>query len=633
MSGKFDRAVPSRKRQLFTKLRSQKVAIPAARSWVRVAAWLESLWKVSTKRIAITPERRVSIRSSRRSIFEPKRESDTHILSEALRGLVLDSPPKVGLRSYSQCLWRRLLRISVATASECGRLCRDDGGAPATRSPPEGAHVGYAQQALTLHEALQHLAAGMERLRAEIPTPGLERIKGHVDGWRGKRVAGPVPEPLESGDELLIEHRHLAVEDQRGLRQGGNRRRQVTEATGVIAAIATEELHLAIGFVRQNPPAVVLLLVDPALPGARDGVACISAMSEGRVTFPVYRGRIAELRVGRGHPMVDRRTFLGTLSIGLLAAPLAAEAQPTKVPKIGVLLYNSPQTEPLGPLLEGLRVLGYVDGKTMAIEYRFAEGRAERLPELASELVLLKPDVIFAYGGDVALHMKKATGSIPIVAMASNDPVQSGLVASLARPGANATGITLVYDALAGKVLELLKEAVPGIARVAVLWNPDHADPEFRETQRAATALGVRVQSLEVRRSGDFDGAFKAALSEHAEGLIIVSGRLLIQQRRQIAEFRAKNRIAMAGGWGDWTRDGFLLTYGPNTVEAMRRIPVYIDKILKGAKPANLPVEQPTKFELVINLKTAKALGLTIPPSLLLRADQVIACPEKGRCD
>ncbi len=164
----------------------------------------------------------------------------------------------------------------------------------------------------------------------------------------------------------------------------------------------------------------------------------------------------------------------------------------------------------MGPLLEGLRMLGYVDGKTMAIEYRFAEGRAERLPGLAAELVLLKPDVIFAYDGDVALHMKKATGSIPIVVMASNDPVQSGLVASLARPGANVTGIILVYDELAGKVLELLKEAVPGITRVAVLWNPDHVDPEFRETQRAATALGVRVQSLEVRRSGDFDGAFKA---------------------------------------------------------------------------------------------------------------------------
>ena len=323
--------------------------------------------------------------------------------------------------------------------------------------------------------------------------------------------------------------------------------------------------------------------------------------------------------------MIKRRNVLLALGAGALA-PLAAFAQkqPGKVPRIGVLLYNSPQIDPISPLLEGLQALGFVDGKTIDIDYRFADGKAERLPELAAQLVQLKPDVIFAYGGDVAPHAKKATASIPVVAMVSNDPVQSGLVMSLARPGANVTGITLIYDELAGKVLELLKEAVPGISRVAVLWNPEHADPEFRQTQRAASAIGIRLQSLEVRRPGDFEGAFKAVINERAEGLIIVSTRVLFQQRRQIAEFVEKNRIPAAGGWGDWTKDGLLLTYGPNPAEAMQRIAVYVDKILKGTRPADLPVERPSRFELVVNMKTAKALGIKIPNSILVRADRVI---------
>jgi len=321
---------------------------------------------------------------------------------------------------------------------------------------------------------------------------------------------------------------------------------------------------------------------------------------------------------------VPRRQFL-TAAGALLAAPLTATGQPAaKVPRIGILLFNSPQVDYIVPLLEGLKALGYVDGQSAVFDYSFAGGRAERLPELAAELVRLRPDVIFAYGGDVAPYAKKATDSIPIVVMVSNDPVQSGLVASLARPGANVTGLTLIYDELAGKVLELLKEAVPSMSRCAVLWNPDHADPEYRYTQRSAAAVGVRLQSLEVRRAGDFEGAFKAAVDGHAEGLVVVSSRVLFQQRKEIAEFAARSRIPMAGGWGDWTKDGFLLTYGPNTVDAMRRIPVYIDKILKGASPASLPIERPAKFQLMINLKTAKFLGITIPQSVLLRADEVI---------
>jgi len=319
----------------------------------------------------------------------------------------------------------------------------------------------------------------------------------------------------------------------------------------------------------------------------------------------------------------SRRTFLAGL--GSAAWPVVARGQhPRKVARVGILLFNSPQTDPIGPLLQGLQSLGYVDGKTITIDYRYAEGKAERLPDLAVELVQLKPDVIFAYGGDVAPYAKKATGSIPIVAMVSNDPVQSGLVASIGRPGANVTGITLIYDDLAGKVLELLKEAVPGISRVAVLWNPDHADPEFRETQRVAAAQGVQIQSVEVRRLSDFDGAFKAAMDNRAEGLIIVSTRLLFMQRSKIAEFVTNNQMPAAGGWGDWAKDGLLLTYGPNTDDAMRRIAIYVDKILKGARPSDLPIERPTRFELVINMKAAKALGINFPASLLARADEVI---------
>ena len=321
-----------------------------------------------------------------------------------------------------------------------------------------------------------------------------------------------------------------------------------------------------------------------------------------------------------------RREVIKLLGGGAAALPYAAWAQqpPRKIPRIGFLLFNSPQADPIAPLIQAMETLGYVDGKTIAIEYRFAEGKAERLPVLAAEVVQLKPDVIFAYGGDVAPHAKKATASIPIVALVSNDPVQSGLVASIGRPGGNVTGITLIYDELAGKVLELLKESVPKISRIAVLWNPDHADPEYRETQRAAASLGVRLQSLEVRRPDDFDGAFNAAIGERAEGLIIVSTRLLLRQRRQIAEFGAKNRIIMAGNWGDWTKDGLLLTYGPNPSEAMRRIAVYVDKILKGVRPADLPMERPTRFELVINMKTAQALSIKFPNSILARADGMI---------
>jgi putative tryptophan/tyrosine transport system substrate-binding protein len=322
---------------------------------------------------------------------------------------------------------------------------------------------------------------------------------------------------------------------------------------------------------------------------------------------------------------MKRREFIGL--IGAAATwPLAARGQQPrkKNPRLAILLFNSPQIDPIEPLLQGLQSLGYLDGKSIEIQYRYAEGKAERLPALAAELVQLTPDVIFAYGGDVAPHAKRATATIPIVAMVSNDPVQSGLVTSISRPGGNVTGITLIYDDLAGKMLELLKEVLPEISRVAVLWNPDHADPEYRETQRVAASQGVQLQPLPVRRPNEFDEAFKLALEDRAEGLIVVSTRLLLTQRRKIIEFAAGARIPAVGSWGDWAKDGLLLTYGPNPADAMRRIAVYVDKILKGTQPADLPIERPSRFELVINSGTARTLGIKFPNSILARADEVI---------
>jgi len=321
---------------------------------------------------------------------------------------------------------------------------------------------------------------------------------------------------------------------------------------------------------------------------------------------------------------MDRRAFIGTLGGGLLAAPLAAGAQQAKIARLGVLLFGTPDTDTFPAIRLGLGALGYVEGRNILFEHRYAEGRPERLPDLASDLVRSKPDLIIAAGGDVAPFAKRATGTIPIVVITSADPVQGGLVASLARPGGNVTGLTFVSSDLAGKRLQFLKEAAPGVARVAVLWNPDHPDGEFPATLAAGRSLGVQVQSIEVRGRDDFAGAFAAANRERREAVIVVSSRLMTLNRARILDLAAQNRLLLASGWGPWAAEGGLLSYGPDLNAVARNSATYIDRILKGAKPADLPVEQPTKFELVINLKTAKALGLTIPPSLLQRADQVI---------
>jgi putative tryptophan/tyrosine transport system substrate-binding protein len=327
---------------------------------------------------------------------------------------------------------------------------------------------------------------------------------------------------------------------------------------------------------------------------------------------------------------IRRREFITLLGGATVAWPLAAEAQQAaRRRRIGILLFAGQDRAIISPFLAGLEALGYVDGKTIAIDYRDGGdrdggGNYERLPEAAEELVRLNPDVIFAFGGDVALIVKKATATIPVVVVVSNDPVASGLVASLARPGGNITGLTQVHDTLAGKSVELLKDTAPWVSRVAILWNPNHADPEFRETQRASRTLEVQLQSLEAREPRDFEAAFQAATRERAEALIVIGSRLLVLHRKQIGDFAAKNRIILVGVPSWLMEVGALLTYGPNLADLHRRAATYVDKILKGAKPTDLPMQQPTTFELLINTKIAKSLGVTVPPTVIARADQVI---------
>ena len=320
-----------------------------------------------------------------------------------------------------------------------------------------------------------------------------------------------------------------------------------------------------------------------------------------------------------------RREFIASLSSAMAVWPVAARAQQTvRMKRIGILLYARQDQATIAPMLRGLEALGYVDGKNLAVEYRDADGNSDQLAEAANELVRLKPDVIFSFGGEQAPNIKNATATIPIVVVVSNDPVESGLVASLGRPGGNITGVTYVHDMLAGKSVELLKDTVPAASRVAVIWNPDHTDPEFRETQRASRALQVQLQSLEVRQSGDFDNAFQAVERGRAEALIVFGSRLMFRNRQRIGDFAAKNRLVMVGVPSWLMEIGAILTYGPNVPELFRRSASYVDKILKGAKPADLPMQQPTTFELVVNVKRAKELGLTVPPTVIARADSVI---------
>jgi len=330
----------------------------------------------------------------------------------------------------------------------------------------------------------------------------------------------------------------------------------------------------------------------------------------------------------RGDPVTTRRAFIGTLAGGLLSAPLAAEGQKAgKVYKIGTLASGAvPSAEIARRLPDALRNLGWIEGKNVLFERRYAEDQLDRLPGLAAELVRLKVDVIVATGVPAQLAAKRATATIPIVMFASGDPVASGIVTSLARPGGNITGTSLMAPELGGKRLQLLKELLPGVSRVAVLWNAANPYPllVFRETEGAARTLGIQLQSLEVRGPGDLDRALEAATRQRAGALITVEDPLTVGHRVQIVDFAAKNRLPAMHGVREFVEAGGLMSYGAHLPDLQRRTAGYVDKILKGAKPADLPIEQPTKFELVINLKAAKALGLTIPPSLLQRADEII---------
>jgi putative ABC transport system substrate-binding protein len=327
---------------------------------------------------------------------------------------------------------------------------------------------------------------------------------------------------------------------------------------------------------------------------------------------------------------VDRRRFLLTSLAGALAAPLGAGAQQArKIARIGYLLLpplgEKPSVERQA-FLQGLRDLGYDEGRNLVIDYRSAAWNVDLLPDLAAELVELKVDAILAAGPQPALAAREATRTIPIVMIAGIDPVAGGLVASLGRPGTNITGFTAKPPGLTGKGLELLREAVPRVPRVLVIWNPGNpaAVTDWKETQAAARTLGVRLESVEVRGAEDFLTALPRVLQRQPAAVLMIDDTVTVAYRQILAEFALTHRIPAVMARREFAEAGGLMSYAPRISDLFRRAAGHLDRILKGATPAGLPIEQPMTFELVINLRTAKALGLTIPPSLLARADQVI---------
>jgi len=329
---------------------------------------------------------------------------------------------------------------------------------------------------------------------------------------------------------------------------------------------------------------------------------------------------------------MKKKIIVLTLCATLLALCLPAEAQQAgKVPRIGYVSATGDPSNP-GPNVEGfrhgLRDFGYVEGKNILVEYRYVEGKGDRNPSLVAELVQLKVDVLVVGGPGGIRAAKQATKTIPIVIVTQEDPVAAGYIDSLARPGGNITGLTRLTRELSGKRLELLTEVVPKISRVGVFWEPPNRPgilvSGFKDYEAAAPALKMQLQSLEVRGSNDFEGAFRVAAKGRANALIMIRSPLLTRHQKQIAELAIKNRLPSMNETSDMVEAGGLASYAANDADQFRRAAYYVDRILKGAKPADLPVEQPTKFELVINLKTAKQIGLTIPQSLLYRADRVI---------
>ena len=329
-------------------------------------------------------------------------------------------------------------------------------------------------------------------------------------------------------------------------------------------------------------------------------------------------------------PSMDRRAFIGTLAGGLLAAPLASEAQQhDKMVRIGLLDYaaSSPASDARwNAFRERLRELGYAEGQNVVFELRRADGEASRLPSLAAELVIAKVNILVTASSEAALAVKQATSSIPVVMATGTDPVALGLVASLARPARNITGVTSQSSELAGKRLELLKQLIPRASRIAFLHDPDNraASSLLRDTESSAKSMGVVVLRFDARRPGDLESAFLAMKHSLPDAVIFGENTLFLAYRRRIANLAITHRLPMMAAAREYTEAGALLSYGTYYPELFRHAAVYVDRILKGARPGDLPVEQPTEFELVINLKTAKSLGLTIPSSLLQRADQVI---------
>jgi putative tryptophan/tyrosine transport system substrate-binding protein len=327
-----------------------------------------------------------------------------------------------------------------------------------------------------------------------------------------------------------------------------------------------------------------------------------------------------------------RREFMAGIGGAMIARPIAALAQQKSVPVVGFLGFGSANLG--GPNVaafrQGLRELGYIEDRNIVIEYRWAEGKPERLQGLADELVAIKVDVIVTAGGTLAaLSAKQATTTLPIVFSVVGDPIAEGLVGSLARPGSNVTGLSNVTNNLIGKWIELLKQVVPGGSLVAILWKPDSMPDRAREVRIkeanvSARALGVQLQFVEARAAADFDRAFSEISAKGASGLVVLTTPVFDLGRQRIGDLAIKNRLPTVCASRTYVDSGGLMSYGPNFADLHRRAASYVDKILKGVKPADLPVEQPTKFEFVINLKTAKVLGLTVPPTLLAQADEVI---------
>jgi putative ABC transport system substrate-binding protein len=318
-----------------------------------------------------------------------------------------------------------------------------------------------------------------------------------------------------------------------------------------------------------------------------------------------------------------------TFALVLLAAPPRADAQaPAKARRIGFLGNTTPVLEAnlVGPFREGLRDLGYVEGQNILIEYRWAEGKYDRFPALIAELIALKVEVIVTAGTPATLAVKKATTSVPLVMIAVGDPVGTGIIPSLSRPGGNITGLTSISPELDGKRLELLREVIPNLSHIAVLWNA--ASPlqvvGERQTQAAAQVLRMKVLSLGVRTQEEIEDALATIVRERPGALLVLADRLFLQHRARIMAFATKHRLPGVHAYRELVEAGGLMSFGPSYAGMHKRAAYFVDRILKGTKPADLPVEQPTRFELVINLKTAKALGLTIPPSVLIRADEVI---------